>query len=80
VIAGVDAPEGSPAPRELARVAAIVATARAAGLPVAVRRDALPRSGRLPVRLLRQAVVSRASLVYADPQELNELLARCGDA
>lgn len=80
VIAGLDAPEGSPPPRELARIAAIAGAARAAGVPVAVRRDALPASPRFPVRMLRRLVESRAAVVYAETQELNELLARCVDA
>lgn len=77
VIAGLDAPEGSPAPRELARVAAIAATAKAAGVPVAVHRDALPVSARPPARMLRRLVESLADVVYGEATELKELLARC---
>jgi hypothetical protein len=80
VVAGLDAPEDSPAPRELARVAAIAATAKATGVPVAVRRDALPASARFPVRMLRRLVESRTDLVFGESQELNELLGRCIDA
>jgi hypothetical protein len=79
VIAGLDAPEGAPAPRELARVAAIAGAAKAAGVPVAVRRDALPASTRIPVRLLRRIVASRADLMYRDTHELEKVFARCVD-
>ena len=80
VIAGLDAPEAAPPPRELARVAAIASVARAAGVDVAVRRNALPSSGRPLVRALRRLVTSRATLVYSDVGELEDLLARLAAA
>ena len=75
VVAGLDAPEGAPLPRELARIAAIAWAARAAGVPVAVRRDALPSSPRFAVRLLTRLVVRRATLVYAEDGELDHIFA-----
>jgi hypothetical protein len=75
VVAGLDAPEGAPLPRELARVAALVSAARARGVPVAVRRDALPSSTRLAVRLSKRFILARATRVYGDDQELEHALA-----
>jgi hypothetical protein len=79
VIVGLDAPPGSPAPRELARLVAIVRAARACGVPVALRGDALPSSPRRLVRALAGAVRRRATLVYDDDEELARALAQLGD-
>src|SRR5437588_129308 len=71
VVAGIDAPEGAPPPRELPRIAALVSAARRLNVPVAVQRNALPGSNRLAVRTLRRLVLSRATMVYGDDEELD---------
>jgi hypothetical protein len=74
VVAGLDGP---PEVRELWRAAATVRAAGLLGVPVAVRRGALPARGPA-ARALAAAITSAAATDFDEPAELLPLLSRRG--
>jgi hypothetical protein len=74
VVAGADAPPGAPPVRELGRLAATAAAARAGGLRVAVQRSVGASAGTTHELALVRALRAAAHELYDDADELGPLL------